>query len=157
MTDLGPIEEDVRFAWGPATALSAQLRRTARMLDNRVPRMTSAAHQAKQDWHGHHARKFDQHMRICTSDAAKFVTALDRAAEMLDELAQLAHEEQHRREIAREWKIKHDEWERNHGGGIGGFVHDTLFGDGEPKPPDLPEIKPHPYVPDRPPAGHREE
>jgi uncharacterized protein YukE len=83
MTDLGPIEDDVRFAWGPADALAAQLRRTARALDDAVPRMRSAAHHAKQDWHGAYAQKFDRHMQICTADAAKFVTALDRAAEML--------------------------------------------------------------------------
>lgn len=155
MTDLGPIEEDVRFAFEPARALAAQLRRTASMLDQRVPRMRSAAHHAKQDWHGAYARKFDQHMQICTGDAAKFAIALEHAAEMLDQLAQLAREEQQRREVARAWKIKHDEWKRNHHGGLGGFVHD-LFGDGEPKPPETPEIKPHPFVADHPPSGGRE-
>jgi len=157
MTDLGPIEEDVRFAWGPASEVTAQLRRTARMLDARVPRMRSAAHDAKEDWHGAHARRFDDHMEICTSDAAKFVTALEQAAEMLDQLAQLAREEQNRREIARAWKIEHDEWERNHDGGIGGFLHDTLLGSGEPKPPDLPEIHPQPLVAESPPSAGRHE
>jgi uncharacterized protein YukE len=156
MTDLGPIEEDVRFAWGPASALSAQLRRTAQALEQAVPRMHSAADHAKEDWQGAYARKFDRHMQIATGDAAKFVAALDRAAGMLDELAQLAHEEQHRREVARAWKIKHDEWKRHHGGGLGGFVHDSLFGSGEPKPPEQPEIKPHPLVADTPPSGGRE-
>jgi uncharacterized protein YukE len=156
MTDLGPIEEDVRFAFGPASALAAQLRSTASMLDARVPRMRSAAHHAKQDWHGSYAHTFDRHMRICTGDAAKFVAALERAADMLDQLARLAREEQDRREIARAWKIEHDEWERNHDGGIGGFLHDTLLGSGEPKPPNLPEIKPHPLVAESPPSGGRE-
>jgi uncharacterized protein YukE len=156
MTDLGPIEEDVRFAWGPATALAAQLRTTAHMLDARVPRMRSAAHHATEDWHGAHRRKFDRHMEICTGDAAKFVTALQEAAEMLDQLAQLAHNEQNRREVARAWKIEHDEWERNHDGGIGGFLHDTLLGSGEPKPPEEPEIHPHPLVAASPPSGERE-
>jgi uncharacterized protein YukE len=81
MTDLGPIEEDVTFAWGPAAALSAQLRRAARTLDDSIPRLGAAAHHAKQDWHGAYARRFDDHMRTCTADARRFAAAMEDAAQ----------------------------------------------------------------------------
>jgi uncharacterized protein YukE len=147
MTDLGPIEENVKFAWGPAAALSAQLRRAARTLDDSLPRIGAAALHAKQDWHGAYARRFDDHMTKCTTDARRFAAAMEDAAQTLDELADLAHKEQQRREIARAWKVRHDEWERHHGG-IVNAVKDLVTGDDdpEPKPPDLPEITPHPRV-----------
>jgi uncharacterized protein YukE len=156
MTDLGPIEEDVRFAWGPAAALSAQLRRAARTLDHAIPRLSAAAHHAKQDWHGAYARRFDDHMRTCTTDARSFAAALEEAAQTLDELADLAHKEQQRREIARAWKVKHDEWEKHHHGLVSDVV-DLLGGGGdEPKPPNLAEITPHPRVAHAPASGGRE-
>jgi uncharacterized protein YukE len=147
MTDLGPIEEDVKFAWGPAAALSAQLRRAARTLDDSIPRIAAAALHAKQDWRGAYARRFDDHMTKCTTDARRFAAAMEDAAATLDELADLARKEQQRREIARAWKVRHDEWEKHHGG-IVNTLKDLATGDGdpEPKPPDLPEITPHPRV-----------
>jgi hypothetical protein len=154
MTDLGPIEEDVLFAWGPAASLSAQLRRAARMLDNRIPRLKSAAHHAKEDFRGVYARKFDHHMSICTGDAAKFSAAMEKAAEALDQLSQMATEEQQRREIAREWQRRHEEWERKRGDGLLQTLKD-LDGTEEPKPPDLPEIKPHPLLAKAPASGGR--
>jgi uncharacterized protein YukE len=156
MTALGPIEEDVKFAWGPAAALSAQLRRAARTLDDSIPRLSAAAHHAKQDWHGAYARRFDDHMRKCTTDARRFAAAMEAAAQTLDELADLAHKEQQRREIARAWQTKHEEWERHHHG-VWGDIAD-LFGGGdpEPQPPDLPEITPHPRVAEAPATSGRE-
>lgn len=143
------------FAWGAAGSLSAQLRRAARQLDNRIPRLESAAHHAQEDFCGAYARKFDRHIDICMSDAAKFVDAMNEAAIMLDELSQLASDEQKRREIAREWKRKHDEWERSRDGGIIQALKD-LDGNEEPKPPDLPEIKPKPRLSETPASGGRE-
>lgn len=154
MTDLGPIHEPVDFAWGSAAALSGQLRRAARALDGCIPRLGAAAHHAKQDWHGAYARRFDDHMSKCTTDARRFVAAMEHAAETLDELADLAHEEQKRRDIARAWEAKHKEWERHHHG-ILSDVKDLLTGGDEPKPPDLPEITPHPRVADAPASSGR--
>lgn len=155
MTDLGPIEEDVKFAWGPAAALSAQLRRAARTLDHSVPRLNAAAHHAKQDWHGAYARRFDDHMSKCTGDARRFVAALEGAAEKLDQLAELAREEQHRREIAREWRIRHDEWERNRTPVLSDIGDALGIGEDEPKPPNLPEIHPRPLLAEAPPSSGR--
>ena len=55
-------------------------------------------------------------MSKCTTDARRFMAAMEHAAETLDELADLAHEEQKRRDIARAWEAKHKEWERHHHG-----------------------------------------
>jgi len=144
MTDLSSIKDDVKFAWGPAAALSAQLRRAARTLDDSIPRMSAAAHHARHDWHGAYARKFDDHMRKCTTDARRFAAAMEEAADTLDELADLAHKEQKRREVARAWEAKHREWETHHHGWLG--IPAFLAGGDEPKPPDLQEIRPHPRV-----------
>jgi uncharacterized protein YukE len=112
MTDLGPIEEDVRFAWEAATKLSADLRSIAAGLDEQIPRRNTLADAAKQQWRGVYAGKFTDRMTICTTDAHRVAGALRDAADALDELAVLAHEEQDRRELAREWKIEHDAWQR---------------------------------------------
>jgi uncharacterized protein YukE len=156
MTDLGPIEEDVKFAWRPAAALSAHLRRAARTLDDSIPRLGAAALHAKQDWHGAYARRFDDHMRTCTTDARRFAAAMENAAQTLDELADLAREEQQRREIARTWKAKHDEWERHRHGVLSDITDLFGGGDPEPEPPNLPEIRPHPRVAHAPASGGRE-
>jgi uncharacterized protein YukE len=112
MTDLGAIEEDVRFAWDAATALAADLRATAGGLEGQVPRRNSLADTAKEEWRGVYAGKFTGRMSICTSDAGRVASAMRDAAEKLDELAVLAHEEQERRELARAWKVEHDAWQR---------------------------------------------
>jgi uncharacterized protein YukE len=155
MTDLGPIEEDVKFAWGAATALSAQLRQAARTLDECVPRLSAAAHHAKQDWHGAYARRFDDHMSTCTRDARRFAAALQEAAKTLDELGDLARREQQRREIARIWKDEHDAWEKHHHGLLGDIADVFTGGGDEPRPPDLREIVPHPRLIHAPAVGGR--
>lgn len=47
-------------------------------------------------------------MATTTGDARRIAAELRRCAEMLHQLANLARKEQGRREIAREWKRKHD-------------------------------------------------
>jgi hypothetical protein len=83
MTDLGPIEEDVRFARA-----------------------------AEQERRGVYAGKFTGRMTICANDAHRVAAAMRDAADKLDELAVLAREEQDRRELARAWKVEHDAWQR---------------------------------------------
>ena len=112
MTDLGPIEEDVRFAWGAATTLSADLRATANGLVAQIPRRNTLADTAKDEWRGVYAGKFTGRMSICASDAHRVADAMREAANALDELAVLAREEQDRRELARAWKVEHDAWQR---------------------------------------------
>jgi len=78
-------------------------------------------------------------MKICTSDAAKISTALEEAAATLDELAQLAREEQERRDTAQAWKVKHDAWKQEQSNdGLLENAWDGVAGDDEPKMPDLP-------------------
>lgn len=110
MTDLGAIEEDVRFAWEAAAALSADLRATADGLEGQIPRRNSLAGAAKEEWRGVYAHKFTDRMTICTTDAGRVAAAMRDAASKLDELAVLAREEQERRELARAWKVEHDAW-----------------------------------------------
>lgn len=139
MTDLEPLMTDVDFPWGLATRLSAELRGAASQLDGQIPRRNSMATHAKEDWRGAYSRKFDGHMKICTSDAAKISTALEEAAATLDELAQLAREEQERRDTAQAWKVKHDAWKQEQSNdGLLENAWDGVAGDDEPKMPDLP-------------------
>lgn len=156
MVDLGPFMDDVRFPWGLAARLSADFRSAASQLDGQIPRRNALASHAKQDFRGAYSRKFSGHMKICTGDAAKIATALEEAAATLDELAQLAREEQERREIAREWKRKHDEWEKEQSNdGLFENAWDAVAGDDEPKPPDIPEKTPPDKTIEAPATGGR--
>jgi uncharacterized protein YukE len=112
MTDLGPIEEDVRFGWAAATKLAGDLRTAATSYDGQIPHRNAIAERAKHDWRGVYAGKFDGRMEICTGDAKRIATALRDAADKLDELAVLAREEQDRRVLARKWKVEHDAWQK---------------------------------------------
>jgi uncharacterized protein YukE len=138
MVDL-ELMKDLDFPWALAKQLSAEFRRAAGEIDGQIPRRNSMATHAKEDWRGTYARKFDGHMEICTGDAAKLAAALEKAAATLDELAQLAREEQERRDIAQAWKVEHDAWEREQSNdGLLENAWDGIAGDDEPKPPDLP-------------------
>jgi hypothetical protein len=156
MVDLGPIEEDVPFAWDAASKLKHAFLRTAEALEEQIPRRSSYGHHAKHDWQGRYAKVFDGDMSVTTGDAGRIAAELRHCAQMLGELAQLAREEQHRREIARAWKVKHDAWKADHADDdLIDDIGDLLGGDDEPKPPDLPEIKPHPRVAEAPPTRDR--
>jgi hypothetical protein len=157
MADLGAIEEDVKFDWATATKLSSELRAAATELDGQIPHRNAIADTAKQEWRGVYAGKFTGRMAICTGDASRLATALRLAAKELDELAQLAHEEQHRRELARAWKVKHDAWkEHQKHRGVFETVGDFFGGDDEPKPPVGPPKTVPTYTIAAPTTGSRE-
>ena len=71
---------------------------------------------------------------------------------MLSQLANLARKEQDRRDVAMVWQREHEAWEREHvDDDFIDDLGDVLGGSDEPKPPDLPEIKPEPLVAEAPP------
>ena len=154
MTDLGPIMEDVPFAWDAASKLKQELLRAAGKLEGQIPRRNSYARHALEDWRGRYAHEFEvEHMAYTTGDAQRIATALQNCAEMVHELANLARQEQDRREIARAWKRKHDAWEADQADdSVLDDLGDLLGGNDEPEPPDLPEIKPQTLVATSPPS-----
>jgi hypothetical protein len=161
MTDLGPFTENVPFAWDAASSLKHSFVRAANELEAQIGQRTSYAEDAKRDWRGSYAEEFEsEHMAAIRRDAHSLAAACRTCATMLEELGDRARQEQERRELARAWETRHKAWEREQAsrdgllGAVKG-VADDLFGDGEPKPPDLPEIRPHPHVPDKPAIGGR--
>ncbi|MEA2154781.1 MAG: hypothetical protein QOE11_921 [Solirubrobacteraceae bacterium] len=157
MVDLGPIEADVPFAWDAASRLKHEFERAADELDRQLRTRRHAADHAEQDWHGRYSSVFEHfHMGCTINDGRGIAQELRRCAQMLEQLANLAREENDRRRLARAWKVKHDAWEQAQ-------KHDNLFddlvdvvgGDGEPKPPNVPELKPQPFVATGPPGGER--
>jgi hypothetical protein len=152
MLNLGTYETDVDFAWEAASRLKQSFLRAASELEAQIPRRNAYAGHALRDWRGRYADEFEsEHMAVTARDAHRIAAECRRCAAMLEELARLAREEQQRRELARAWKTEHDAWEReqasHHGlGGLLDDIGDAVFGDGEPRPPDLPEIKPHPHI-----------
>jgi uncharacterized protein YukE len=104
MVDLRGIAEDVPFAFAAATRLAAELRATADSCEGQIPRRTTIAGHASQEWRGLYARQFGDRMGICTGDAQRLATALRQAANQVDELSRLARAEQDRREKARQWQ-----------------------------------------------------
>lgn len=159
MTDasaLGTIDEDVEFAWGEASALKHELKRSAAELERQAGSRRTHADRAKEDWHGRYVSVFERsHMSCTIEDALAIAAELKKCAAMLEELSQLAREENKRRQLARAWKAEHEEWERSRGGGLLQAIKD-LDGTEEPKMPRLPEIHPHPLVAEAPPSRGRE-
>ena len=108
MADLHGISEDVRFDWVAAQRLSGELRLAASACDGQIPRRSGFAGEARQEWRGNFADQFIGRMRICTADGRRLAAAMREAADRVDQLARLAHEEQNRREQARAWQQHHD-------------------------------------------------
>jgi uncharacterized protein YukE len=136
----GPLRdaEPITFDFGTAHSLAARFRATADLFRSQVSQREGLADGARREWRGVYAVKFDDRMSVCRNDAGRLATALDDAARQVDELARLAREEQDRRTAARAWKVKHDAWERDKADD--NFLESAwggVFGDGEPKPPNL--------------------
>jgi hypothetical protein len=152
MLNLGRYGTDVDFAWEAASRLKHSFLRAPSELEDQIPRRNAYATHAMRDWRGRYAKEFEgEHMAVTARDAHRIAAECRRCAAMLEELAQLAREEQQRRELARAWEAEHKAWEHeqaSHHGILGALqdVGDLIGGDGEPKPPDLPETKPHPRV-----------
>lgn len=104
MGELEGIDEDVPFHWDGAAALSAKLRIASGRLEGQISPTRSAARAARAAWRGAYAEQFDGRVDICASDAHGLAGAMNDAADMLDELARLAQEEQDRRIKARQWE-----------------------------------------------------
>jgi hypothetical protein len=157
MLDLGTYATDVDFAWEAASRLKHSFLRAAQELEEQIPRRNAYAAHALQDWRGRNAEQFKgEHMAAMTGDARRIAAECRRCAEMLEELAQLAREENERRALAREWQAKHDAWEREQAHrNLLERAGDLLGGDDEPKPPNLPETHPHPLVAEAPGIGAR--
>ena len=125
MTNLGAVDEDVRFDWVAADDLSAKLRSTATVLDEQAASRTTSHDTARAVWQGRYAVEFDDRVSTCTGDASRFATSMRGAADDVDELARLAREEQDRRVAAREWIAS----QNDDGGGLFGGV--PVLGDVE--------------------------
>lgn len=149
MVDLRGISEDVPFDHEAARRLIARLRVTADDCEGVLPRRTSVATVATDQWRGVYARQFATRMGLCITDARRLAGALRQAAQQVHELSELARQEQERRERAREWQRRQAEE------GLLEQVGDFLFG--EDDLPPVPEpITPPVYTASAPPAAVRD-
>jgi hypothetical protein len=137
--NLAGIEEDVPFDWAGAQRLAAELRAAATTLDAQIPDRNAYASDALVDWRGVFSQQFGTRMTTCTTDSGRLATAMELAADQVDELARLAREEQDRREAAREWKRQQDNE------GFLDKVGDSLFGEDD-LPPIPPPVEPPTYT-----------
>lgn len=103
MVQLHGMEHDVDFDWATAARLSAELRATATLLDEQIPRRNSIRRSARDEWRGVFAEQFDERIVKGASQARALADAMNDAATKLDALAEAAREEQARRERARAW------------------------------------------------------
>ena len=142
MSELRGIEEDVQFDWAGAARLSAELRSTAALLESQVPRRNSIAQSAKAEWRGAFSEQFLDRMKICTKDAGRLADAMRTAAQGLDELAELARDEQDRRLRARAWKAENDSES-----GVESFFEKVTGTDEEPFS-EAPKDPTHVQIPD---------
>lgn len=157
MVDLGPYEEPVEFAWAEASKLKHEFVRAANLLDAQMAPRKGLADRARSDWRGAYARRFERNdAKIIQTDAARMSAEFTVCAEMLSQLADLARQEKARRAVALKWKADHDAWvEEQRERSAGEKFLDWGLGDDEPKPPQIPEIKPKDYVATAPPPSDR--
>ena len=149
--ELHGIEEDVRFNWDGAASLQRELRATANTLDSQIPRRNGYAANAREEWRGVYSREFRSRMEICTGDAGRLSSAMELAANQVQELAEAARREQDRREKAREWKREQDNE------GFFEKAGDFVFGEDEDDKPPIPPPEPPPrFVSTAPPARGRQ-
>jgi hypothetical protein len=81
VTNLGAVDEDVRFDWVAADDLSARLRSTATVLDEQVGTRTTSHDTARAVWRGRYAVEFDDRVSTCTGDATRFATSMWNAVD----------------------------------------------------------------------------
>lgn len=157
VVDLGPYDEPVEFAWPEASKLKHSFIRAADVLTEQLSARQELGERALREWRGVYAREFENsHMEHTLFDAVRLIAQYEHAAQMLSQLSNLAREEKERRQVAMDWKEKHDKWvEEQRERSAGEKFLDWGLGDDEPKPPELPEIKPQPYVATGPPMTER--
>lgn len=143
MPELGAYTEDVVFNWEAADSLVAELRSTANVLERQIGERRQIAAGARTQWEGSYGEQFDGRTNICTGDAQRFVTKMREAANGLQELADLAREEQDRREQAREWVAQQEDKNLVE---EGLDALQSVFGFGEDVPPPPPPRDP-PNIP----------
>jgi len=82
---LGPIEEDVRFAWAEASKLKREMRRAADELERQAGTRRTHADRAKEDWHGRYVSVFERtHMACTIGDARAIAAELRNCVKMLE-------------------------------------------------------------------------
>lgn len=148
MPDLGAIHEPVRFAYGAATGLAAELRGSAGQLDDQAGARRRAAATARTEWRGVYGDQFDGRVATCTGDASRFGAAMRRAADQLDELAARARAEEQRRAQARDWQQRQED--ESFMDKVGDF-----FGGEDDLPPPPPPDPPARFVSEAPPTPAR--
>ena len=139
--------EPIVFDFGAAERLIAQFRAAASELRAQISQRNGLAGHARAAWRGAYEVKFEDRMRVCARDAERLAAAMDTAANEVQELTRLAHDEQNRRTAARAWKVRHDAWQHDQDHrSLWDKGVDTVFGDDEPKPPNLTPARP-PTIP----------
>lgn len=133
MADLGAYDKPVVFNWTAADALVAELRSTARVLNEQIGERRRIGGGARVQWNGSYGQQFDGRLNICTGDAQNFVNKMRGAADDLEELASLARQEQQRRVNAAEW-VRQQEDQNFLESGLDA-ASDLLFG--EDMPPEI--------------------
>jgi uncharacterized protein YukE len=126
--------DDVVFDHAGAQDLAARFRSTADLLDDQRARRDAEATSARREWRGRFAEEFDARTAVCRGDALRLAAAMRQAAAGLEQLAASARAEQERREAARRWERQQEE--RNLLQKVGDGLHDLVFGQDLPRPPD---------------------
>jgi hypothetical protein len=136
---IGPVD----FPFAEAELLVSRLRVAAADVKGQIGRRNALAKHAEVDWKGQFAQRFGMKMHVCIGDAGKIASKLEELAAKIELLIAYVHAEEKRRAKAREWKHKHDDWEK-HKDDIGNQITHLggLLGDGEPKPDVGPPLPP---------------
>ena len=142
--EFGAVEEDVPFDWDGASKLIAEFRAAATVIEGQRSGRTSAGEHALVDWKGPHAEEFAGRQSTGDADAQEIATSLRRSAEQVEQLRTAAREEQHRRELAREYIKAQEENEANES--FGDKAHDFFFGEDFKMPPKPPPRKDAPLL-----------
>lgn len=107
---LGAITENVQFDFSISDDLITAFRTAASNIESQEPSRASYVSHAMEDFAGPFSELFRSNANTASADAVELITALRDTANYAEELARLAREENKRRQTARDYFSRHDDW-----------------------------------------------
>lgn len=126
MVDLGPIKEDVQFNQSDAESFASACTASATLLDDQCGDRSSWENTALEDFQGYFSEVFRENAAVRAQDATNLADSLRKTAKAVRDVAEEARKEQERRQAARDWASRHDDWWEK--------AWDFFFGEGDPPP-----------------------
>lgn len=110
MVSLGANEHDLDFDFTVAASVASAFDSVATTLDNQGASRTSHENTASAFFKGYFAELFTSNMGVASDDRIEIASALRSVAQGVRDIAEAAQQENERRQTARDYITRHDDW-----------------------------------------------